>query len=126
MPALVGDGWRGYAGRSVERNRTGAKWCPARVQTVSRAVESTGLPGVRGRGLFQHLRGSIFCGALAKCALADFGCDLFQGLRGWVRGELVIYRARIVRTPPCAGIGTDVSPRGKEIGRNSAKGGIIV
>jgi hypothetical protein len=88
-----GDGGRGYGGRSVERNRTGAKWCPARVQTVSRAVESTGLPGVRGRGLFQHLRGSMFCGALAKCDLADFGCDLFQRLWVCLRGDVVPHHA---------------------------------
>jgi hypothetical protein len=104
----------------------GQSRCPVQAQTVTFVVESTGLAGVRGRGLFQDLRGSMFCGALAKCALADFGCGLFQWLWGWVRGDLVICRARMGRRPPCAGIGTNVSPRGKEIGRNRVESGIVV
>ena len=45
-----GDGWRGCGGGSVERNRTGVRWCPARAQTANRVVESTGLAALRERG----------------------------------------------------------------------------
>ena len=49
--------------------------CPARAQVVNREAESTGLAARLECGSFQHLRGSMFCGALAKCDLAVFGCE---------------------------------------------------
>jgi hypothetical protein len=54
---------------------SGRSWCPVGAQALKPAVESTGLPACLKCGSFQHLRGSMFCGARAKCALADFGCD---------------------------------------------------
>jgi len=36
----------------------------------------------------------MFCGALMKCALEDFGCDLFQWLPVCLRGDRVTGRAR--------------------------------
>ena len=60
--------------------QSGLSWCRARVQTMNPAVDSTRLPAFRGCGSFHHLRGSLFCGVRAKCALADFGCDFFQRL----------------------------------------------
>ena len=96
------------------------------VQALNPAVDSTGLAGGHRRGLFQHLRGSMFCGALAKCALGDFGCDLFQRLWGWVRGDPVTLRARTARRPPYPGICGHHTLQGKEIGRNRTEGGIAV
>ncbi len=45
---------------------------------------------------FQHLRGSMFCGALAKCDLAVFGCDSFHQLGG------PLAALRTVETPELA------------------------
>ena len=78
--------------------------CPALAQAVNRAVESNGLPAFRECGSFQHLRGRMFCGALAKCALADFGCDLFHWLPVCLRGNRVTRRARNGPRPPQTGI----------------------
>jgi hypothetical protein len=90
----------------------GRSRCPARAQAVNREVESTGLAARLEWGSFQHLRGSLFCGARAKSALADLGCGLFHWLPVGVRGDRVTHRATNGRRPPCAGIGTKVSPIG--------------
>ena len=99
-----GDGWWGCGGGLVESSRTGVWWCPPRTQTMNLVVESTGLASVCGRGQFQHLRGSMFCGALAKCAWGNFGCDLLHWLTVWLRGDRVTCRARNGPGPPHAGI----------------------
>ena len=70
----------GCGGGSVERHGAGAKSVPCQAQTVTHVVKPTGLAAFRGRGSFQHLRGRMFCGALAKCDLAPFGCDSFHQL----------------------------------------------
>jgi hypothetical protein len=44
------------------------------------AVGSMGPTACLKCGSFQHLRGSMFCGARAKCDLAPFGCDSFHQL----------------------------------------------
>jgi hypothetical protein len=88
--------------------------CPARAQAVNREVESTGLAARLEYGSFQHLRGSMFCGALAKCALADFGCDLFHGLPVCLRGDRVTGRASNGPGPPLAGVCAHASHRVKK------------
>ncbi len=50
--------------------------------TAHPAVESTDLAACLQCDSFQHLRGRMFCGALAKCDLAIFGCDYFHQLGG--------------------------------------------
>ena len=74
--------------------------CPARAQALNLEVESTGLAALREWGSFHHLPGSIFCGARAKCALGDFGCDLFHSLRGCLGGDAVTHDARTALRPP--------------------------
>jgi hypothetical protein len=111
LPALVGMVGGGVVVAWLRAMARGRSRCPAQAQTVTHVVESTGLAGVRRRGLFQHLRGSMFCGALAKCALADFGCDLFQRLWVTVRGDLVMHRARTAPGPPHARICAKASER---------------
>jgi hypothetical protein len=49
----------------------GRSRCPAPAQAVNREVESTGLAARLEYGSFHHLRGSMFCGARAKCALGE-------------------------------------------------------
>ena len=44
----------------------------------------------------------MFCGPRANCALALFGCDSFNRLRGFIRGCLVTQSARTVHRPPPA------------------------
>ena len=95
-----GDGRRGCGGGCTGRDVAGRSWCPARVQIVNREVESTGLAALREWGLFQHLRGSMLCGARVKCALADFGCDLLHWLTACLRGDRVTRRARSGPGPP--------------------------
>ena len=89
---------------SWAKPRGGRSWCPAGARTAIPAVDPTRLPALRECGSFQHLRGSMFCGALAKCDLAVFGCDLFHWLTVCLRGDRVTRRARNGPRPPQAGI----------------------